>query len=80
MEKRTIPQISDVILLLYREAYYRGDPLRYGDLAKYMEYITELRNSRGDAEVIVAKHPSVAVLPTTVHLTFNPTEGFLSAF
>ncbi|MBQ8117981.1 MAG: hypothetical protein IJ147_07995 [Lachnospiraceae bacterium] len=42
--------------------------------------VPEERAENSIIEVIVAKHSSVAALPTTVHLTFDPTEGFRSAF
>ncbi len=72
-------KIFDVIFLLHRESCYGGDHLnylKYGDYVKYIEHPTETDNCTDDAELIVTKHPSVAVLPTVVHLMFNPVEGF----
>ncbi len=75
-----ISQILDVIFLLYREACYVGDHqnhLKYVvDDAKHMECPAVADNCADDAELIVAKHPSVAVLPAVVHLVFDPVEGF----
>jgi len=55
---------ADVVLLLYREGYYRYDSSNgYG-------------GDPMDAEVIVAKYPNMQELPVTIHMNFSVENGW----
>ena len=65
--------IPDIVIFLYRDEYYSNDPYHPIDYEKYAEcrYNTDMKK---DAEVIIAKHPTVTV-PVTIHLSYDPIDG-----
>ena len=64
---------TDIVLFIYRDGYYSKEQYHTKDYEKYAEYGYNFDKKR-DAEVIVAKHPSISV-PITIHLSYDPKDG-----